>query len=145
MVPYQAESSCGLIKAPAGPFKDCHSLVSPAEYFSHCLYDMCAANGAREILCQSLQAYVAACQAAGGTVRAWRTASFCPFTCPANSHYELCTRSCDFTCAGLFSPAQCTAKCFEGCQCNAGYAFNGETCVSMEGCGCLHDGRYLKV
>uniref|UniRef100_K7FKI2 Fc fragment of IgG binding protein n=1 Tax=Pelodiscus sinensis TaxID=13735 RepID=K7FKI2_PELSI len=128
MVPYQAESSCGLIKAPAGPFKDCHSLVSPAEYFSHCLYDMCAANGAREILCQSLQAYVAACQAAGGTVRAWRTASFCPFTCPANSHYELCTRSCDFTCAGLFSPAQCTAKCFEGCQCNAGYAFNGETC-----------------
>uniref|UniRef100_K7FKH3 Fc fragment of IgG binding protein n=1 Tax=Pelodiscus sinensis TaxID=13735 RepID=K7FKH3_PELSI len=145
MVPYQAESSCGLIKAPAGPFKDCHSLVSPAEYFSHCLYDMCAANGAREILCQSLQAYVAACQAAGGTVRAWRTASFCPFTCPANSHYELCTRSCDFTCAGLFSPAQCTAKCFEGCQCNAGYAFNGETCVSMEGCGCLHDGRYLKA
>ncbi|XP_075763600.1 IgGFc-binding protein-like [Pelodiscus sinensis] len=145
MVPYQAESSCGLIKAPAGPFKDCHSLVSPAEYFSHCLYDMCAANGAREILCQSLQAYVAACQAAGGTVRAWRTASFCPLACPANSHYELCTRSCDFTCAGLSAPAQCTGKCFEGCQCDVGSAADGEACVSMDRCGCMRDGRYLKA
>ncbi|XP_039369198.1 IgGFc-binding protein-like [Mauremys reevesii] len=143
--PYQADSSCGLIKATSGPFKYCHSLVSPTEYFNHCLYDMCAANGAREILCQSIQAYTAACQAAGAIVSAWRTASFCPFTCPANSHYELCTRSCDFTCAGLFSPAQCTAKCFEGCQCDAGYAFNGETCTSMEGCGCVRDGRYIKA
>ncbi|XP_030398777.1 IgGFc-binding protein-like [Gopherus evgoodei] len=143
--PYKVDSSCGLIRATSGPFKYCHSLVSPTEYFNHCLYDMCAANGAREILCQSVQAYTAACQAAGATVSAWRTASFCPFTCPANSHYELCTRSCDFTCAGLFSPAQCTAKCFEGCQCDAGYAFNGETCTSMEGCGCVRDGRYIKA
>ncbi|KAM9114696.1 IgGFc-binding protein [Pangshura tecta] len=143
--PYQVDSSCGLIKATSGPFKYCHSLVSPTEYFNHCLYDMCAANGAREILCQSVQAYVARCQAAGATVSAWRTASFCPFTCPANSHYELCTRSCDFTCAGLSTPAQCTAKCFEGCQCDAGYAFNGETCTSMEGCGCVRDGRYIKA
>ncbi|XP_067399057.1 IgGFc-binding protein-like [Emydura macquarii macquarii] len=143
--PYQIESACGLITATSGPFKDCHSLVSPAEYFNHCLYDMCAAKGAREILCQSVQAYVAACQAAGGTISAWRTVSFCPFTCPANSHYELCTRSCDFTCAGLFAPMQCTGKCFEGCQCDVGYAFNGETCVSLEGCGCMRDGHYIKA
>ncbi|XP_050786923.1 LOW QUALITY PROTEIN: IgGFc-binding protein-like [Gopherus flavomarginatus] len=143
--PYKVDSSCGLIRATSGPFKYCHSLVSPTEYFNHCLYDMCAANGAREILCQSVQAYTAACQAAGATVSAWRTASFCPFTCPTNSHYELCTRSCDFTCAGLSTPAQCTAKCFEGCQCDAGYAFNGETCTSTDRCGCVRDGRYIKA
>ncbi|XP_065430455.1 IgGFc-binding protein-like isoform X2 [Chrysemys picta bellii] len=67
------------------------------------------------------------------------------FTCLANSYYELCTRSCYFTCAGLSTPAQCTAKCFEDCQCNAGYAFNGETCTPTEGCGCVRDGRYIKV
>uniref|UniRef100_A0A8C3SMJ9 Fc fragment of IgG binding protein n=1 Tax=Chelydra serpentina TaxID=8475 RepID=A0A8C3SMJ9_CHESE len=143
--PYQVESACGLIRAASGPFRDCHSLVSPAEYFDHCLYDMCAANGAGETLCQSLQAYAAACQAAGAKIRAWRTASFCPLACPANSHYELCTRSCDFTCAGLSTPAQCTGKCFEGCQCDAGYAADGEGCVSMDRCGCVRDGRYLKV
>ncbi|KAG6924224.1 hypothetical protein G0U57_018026, partial [Chelydra serpentina] len=143
--PYQVESACGLIRAASGPFRDCHSLVSPAEYFDHCLYDMCAANGAGETLCQSLQAYAAACQAAGAKIRAWRTASFCPLACPANSHYELCTRSCDFTCAGLSTPAQCTGKCFEGCQCDAGYAADGEGCVSMDRCGCVRDGRYLKA
>ncbi|CAM4677740.1 unnamed protein product [Lepidochelys olivacea] len=142
--PYQSESSCGLIRATSGPFRDCHSLVTPAKYFNHCLHDMCAANGTGETLCQSLQAYAAACQTAGAKIRAWRTASFCPLACPLNSHYELCTKSCDFTCAGLSAPAQCTWKCFEGCQCNTGYMFDGERCVSMDRCGCMHNGRYIK-
>ncbi|XP_027690223.2 IgGFc-binding protein [Chelonia mydas] len=142
--PYQSESSCGLIRATSGPFRDCHSLVTPAKYFNHCLHDMCAANGTGETLCQSLQAYAAACQTAGAKIRAWRTASFCPLACPLNSHYELCTKSCDFTCAGLSAPAQCTWKCFEGCQCNTGYMFDGEGCVSMDRCGCIHNGRYIK-
>uniref|UniRef100_A0A8C0IRT1 VWFD domain-containing protein n=1 Tax=Chelonoidis abingdonii TaxID=106734 RepID=A0A8C0IRT1_CHEAB len=141
---YQSERSCGLIRATSGPFRDCHSLVSPAKYFNDCLHDMCATNGTGETLCQSLQAYVAACQTTGAKIRAWRTASFCPLACPLNSHYELCTKSCDFTCAGLSAPAQCTQKCFEGCQCNTGYMFDGEECVSMDRCGCMHDGRYIK-
>ncbi|XP_030399072.1 IgGFc-binding protein-like [Gopherus evgoodei] len=142
--PYQSERSCGLIRATSGPFRDCHSLVSPAKYFNHCLHDMCATNGTGETLCQSLQAYAAACQTTGAKIRTWRTASFCPLACPLNSHYELCTTSCDFTCAGLSAPAQCTQKCFEGCQCNTGYMFDGEGCVSMDRCGCMHDGRYIK-
>ena len=75
--PYRPENSCGMILATSGPFKDCHSVVNPAEYFSHCLYDMCAASGSVEALCRSLQAYVAACQEAGVAVGAWRTESFC--------------------------------------------------------------------
>ncbi|XP_059575337.1 IgGFc-binding protein [Alligator mississippiensis] len=142
--PYQAETSCGLIGAPSGPFHACHSHVNPAEYVNYCLYDMCASNGARETLCQSLQAYVTACQEAGAEIGAWRKPSLCPLTCPANSHYELCTKNCDLTCASLTTPPQCTKKCFEGCQCNDGYMSDGEACVSMEKCGCLRDGRYLQ-
>ncbi|XP_053123550.1 IgGFc-binding protein-like [Hemicordylus capensis] len=142
---YEAESSCGMIQSMSGPFKDCHSLVSPAEYFRHCLYDMCAANGAKETLCHSLQAYVAACQLAGAKVGSWRTALFCSLSCPANSHYELCTRSCDFTCAALSAPSQCTGECFEGCQCDTGYVFDGAECVSIDRCGCAYDGRYIKA
>ncbi|KAH0631330.1 hypothetical protein JD844_005618, partial [Phrynosoma platyrhinos] len=123
---YQPESSCGIMQSTSGPFKDCHSLVNPAEYFNSCLYEMCASNGAGETLCQSIQAYVAACQAAGVTIGAWRTNTFCPLTCPSNSHYELCTRTCDFTCTSLSSPGQCTRKCFEGCQCDSGYLFDGD-------------------
>lgn len=75
--PYRPESSCGMIQATSGPFKACHALVDPAEYFDNCLYDMCVADGAGETLCRSIQAYVAACQAAGITIEAWRSDSFC--------------------------------------------------------------------
>ncbi|KFW60843.1 IgGFc-binding protein, partial [Pygoscelis adeliae] len=134
--PYGASDSCGLIRDPAGPFGPCHPRVSPVEYFNHCLHDVCAADGARDVLCHSLQAYAAACQAAGAEISGWRTTTFCPLSCPPHSHYELCTRTCDFTCASLSVPAPCSWTCFEGCQCDDGYLFDGEACVSLEQCGC---------
>ncbi|XP_068280828.1 IgGFc-binding protein-like isoform X2 [Nyctibius grandis] len=143
--PYGAADSCGLIRDPAGPFGPCHPRVSPVEYFNHCLHDLCAAHGARDVLCHGLQAYAAACQAAGAAIGGWRTTTFCPLACPPHSHYELCTRTCDFTCASLTTSTPCSWTCFEGCQCDDGYLFDGETCVSLEQCGCVHQGRYFKV
>ncbi|KFP01601.1 IgGFc-binding protein, partial [Calypte anna] len=57
-------------------------------------------------------------------------------SCPPHSHYELCTRTCDFTCASLSVPPPCSWTCFEGCQCDDGFLFDGEACVSLEQCGC---------
>ncbi|KFU95253.1 IgGFc-binding protein, partial [Chaetura pelagica] len=136
MAPYGANNSCGIIQDPEGPFGPCHPRVSPLEYFGHCLHDVCVADGARHVLCQSLQAYATACQAAGAQIRAWRTAMSCPLSCPPHSHYELCTRTCDFTCASLSVPPPCSWTCFEGCQCDDGFLFDGEACVSLEQCGC---------
>ncbi|NWU73562.1 FCGBP protein, partial [Pterocles burchelli] len=134
--PYGAGDACGLIRDPAGPFGACHPWVSPVEYFHHCLHDVCVADGARDVLCHSLQAYAAACQAAGAEIGAWRTPTFCPLSCPPHSHYELCTRTCDFTCASLSAPTPCSWRCFEGCQCDDGFLFDGAACVSLERCGC---------
>ncbi|NXL68836.1 FCGBP protein, partial [Chordeiles acutipennis] len=129
-------TSCGLIRDPEGPFGSCHPRVSPVEYFNHCLHDVCVANGAHDVFCHSLQAYAAACQAAGAEIGAWRTIASCPPSCPPHSHYELCTRTCDFTCSSLSVSTPCSWTCFEGCQCDDGFLFDGETCVSMEQCGC---------
>uniref|UniRef100_A0A8C3K2I5 VWFD domain-containing protein n=1 Tax=Calidris pygmaea TaxID=425635 RepID=A0A8C3K2I5_9CHAR len=138
--------SCHLIRDPQGPFGSCHLRVNPGEYLEQCLHDVCAAGGeATEVLCHSLQAYATACQATGATIGHWRTAHFCPLSCPPHSHYELCTCTCDFTCASLSVPTPCSWKCFEGCQCDDGFLFDGEACVSLEKCGCLHRGRYVKV
>ncbi|XP_058017549.1 IgGFc-binding protein-like, partial [Ahaetulla prasina] len=100
---YEAENFCGMIPSKTGPFIDCHSLVNPEQYFEHCLNEACTTNEVQESLCRSLQAYVAACQASGAKIRAWRSSSFCPLTCPAHSHYEPCTRTCDSTCALIYS------------------------------------------
>ncbi|XP_070620088.1 IgGFc-binding protein-like [Erythrolamprus reginae] len=139
---YEAENLCGMIPSKRGPFVDCHSWVNPAEYFENCLMEACTN---RESLCRSLQAYVAACQASGAKIRAWRSSSFCPLTCPAHSHYEKCTRTCDSTCASLSAPSQCSGNCFEGCQCDEDYVFDGSQCVAMKQCGCTYDGAYLKI
>ncbi|XP_018429293.1 PREDICTED: IgGFc-binding protein-like [Nanorana parkeri] len=113
---YKAKSSCGIITDPAGPFKSCHSTVNPNDYFGYCTYDACAVDGKDNIVCKSIQAYVAACHTFGVTISSWRTAAFCPFFCPANSHYELCTRTCDNTCSSLTASTKCTYRCFEGCE-----------------------------
>ncbi|KYO24643.1 hypothetical protein Y1Q_0021927 [Alligator mississippiensis] len=144
MAPYLAETSCGLIPATSGPFASCHSLVNPNHYFNHCVHDMCVASGTQETLCQNLQAYAAACQVVGAQIRAWRSSTFCPLLCPEWSHYEPCTHSCAFTCASLAHPVQCTQRCYEGCQCDDGFLFDGDKCVFPETCGCFHDRRYIR-
>ncbi|XP_075135251.1 IgGFc-binding protein-like [Leptodactylus fuscus] len=141
--PFKATSSCGMITNPSGPFKACHSKISPDEYFNFCIYDSCATDGKDDIVCKSLQAYAAACHALGVTIATWRTPAFCPMSCPTNSHYELCTRTCEQTCSGLTAPMKCTDKCFEGCECNAGFVLDGEQCVTADKCGCAFNGKYL--
>ncbi|XP_070620022.1 IgGFc-binding protein-like [Erythrolamprus reginae] len=136
---------CEKIQSKTGPFKNCHALVSPTDYYRFCLHDMCLSNGEGSTLCQSLQAYTAACQLAGANVGLWREHGFCDLPCPAHSHYEVCTRSCDFTCAALSARTHCTGECFEGCQCDDGYLFDGEECVPMSKCGCTYEGRYIKA
>uniref|UniRef100_A0A3B3ZMR6 VWFD domain-containing protein n=1 Tax=Periophthalmus magnuspinnatus TaxID=409849 RepID=A0A3B3ZMR6_9GOBI len=137
--------SCGIISAPNGPFKACHSKIDPAAYVSHCVFDVCAMDGNKGTLCNSVLAYALACQSAGAQIQSWRTESFCPALCPKNSHYELCADTCSVTCANLMHPVSCSNTCFEGCQCDQGFVFDGIQCVSMDNCGCEHNGRYLTV
>ncbi|NXE29679.1 FCGBP protein, partial [Ardeotis kori] len=142
--PAAAPGPCGVLAEPTGPFAGCHGVVAPHEHVAACAQERCGRTD-QESLCQSLQAYAAACQAAGGQLGEWRAAAECPLPCPPNSHYELCTRTCDHTCAGLSAPAPCTQRCFEGCQCDAGFFFNGAECVPADSCGCLYHGRYFEV
>ncbi|XP_069497205.1 IgGFc-binding protein-like [Ambystoma mexicanum] len=142
--PFKTDTKCGMITAREGPFRNCHHLVSPTLFYSSCLYDTCAASGTQGALCSSLQAYVAACQDAGADIQAWREAASCPLSCPANSHYKINTYTCDFTCSALRGQTKWRDQSYEGCECDAGYAFDGDTCVPGNDCGCLYKGRYQK-
>lgn len=74
---YRTPDSCGMISAPNGPFKACHSEIDPAPYMSNCVFDVCAVNGIMETLCDSVQAYVLACQGVGVKIQPWRNSTFC--------------------------------------------------------------------
>ncbi|XP_068098405.1 IgGFc-binding protein-like [Hyperolius riggenbachi] len=140
---YTTTSSCGMITDSNGPFKACQAIVNPQPYFSSCIYDAVLSSGNVISLCMSLQAYATVCQRAGVSISNWRTQNFCPLTCPVNSHYELCTRTCDNSCYELSSEIRCSDTCVEGCASDPGFLYDGETCVSAEKCGCVFDGRYL--
>uniref|UniRef100_H2NYU0 Fc gamma binding protein n=1 Tax=Pongo abelii TaxID=9601 RepID=H2NYU0_PONAB len=143
--PYESNEACGQLRNPQGPFATCQAVLSPSEYFRQCVYDLCAQKGDKAFLCRSLAAYTAACQAAGMTVKPWRTDSFCPLQCPAHSHYSICTRTCQGSCAALSGLTGCTTRCFEGCECDDRFLLSQGVCIPVQDCGCTHNGRYLPV
>ncbi|XP_029433312.1 IgGFc-binding protein-like [Rhinatrema bivittatum] len=141
---FRNDNFCGILKRSNGPFSACYATVSPDVYFSNCIYDLCMGTGDNKILCHNIQSYVTACQAAGITIQPWRSESFCPLACPANSQYKVCADTCTMTCAGLNDPAQCPTSCAEGCECNDGFFFDGQQCIPIENCGCFESGKYYR-
>uniref|UniRef100_A0A3B4ADD7 VWFD domain-containing protein n=1 Tax=Periophthalmus magnuspinnatus TaxID=409849 RepID=A0A3B4ADD7_9GOBI len=139
---------CGIITAPKGPFSECHSKLDPQPYFDDCVFDVCASNGEGKVLCDSVAPYAFNCHMAGVDVKSWRSPFFCRecFTmkCPAHSHYEVCADSCSVACSGLTELVQCPISCTEGCQCDTGFLFNGQTCVKESECGCYDQGKTYK-
>uniref|UniRef100_A0A3Q2CH05 Fc gamma binding protein n=2 Tax=Cyprinodon variegatus TaxID=28743 RepID=A0A3Q2CH05_CYPVA len=142
---YRKPDSCGIISAADGPFKACHSKIDPAVYVSNCVFDVCATDGNKDTLCDSIQAYALACHSEGIQIQPWRSKSFCPASCPPHSHYEVCADTCERTCASFLQQVKCSERCFEGCQCDEGFVSDGIQCVPLDKCGCVHNGRYLTV
>ncbi|KAK6478052.1 zonadhesin-like [Huso huso] len=136
--------NCGRINDTQGPFRDCISVVDPHPYLQSCVYDMCRYEGLQQALCDQLQAFTAACLSAGAPVHNWRGPSFCPLSCPPDSHYSLCASVCPQSCPGTAPPAGCSEEgCVEGCECDPGFLLSDGRCVPLSNCGCVDkEGSY---
>ncbi|KAK2830490.1 hypothetical protein Q5P01_018421 [Channa striata] len=139
------EEKCAIITESTGPFAACHNVIDPQPYFRDCVYDVCMAKDEQGMLCHSVAAYMLDCQNFGVKIPNWRSASFCPFKCGANSHYEICVLPCASPCPGLDEIITCTATCVEGCACDNNHSFNGTGCVSTDQCSCYYNGHTYKV
>ncbi|XP_053087229.1 IgGFc-binding protein-like [Pangasianodon hypophthalmus] len=140
------EKDCSIITNPEGPFAACHSVINPESYFRDCVYDVCMSEGDQHMLCHSVAAYMTDCQTFGVKVKNWRTPTFCPLTCPANSVYEICAKACDTPCPGLSGVMKCNIQtCAEGCMCEPGFFNNGTGCITADQCGCYENGRTYKI
>ncbi|XP_028437147.1 IgGFc-binding protein [Perca flavescens] len=107
------------------------------------LFDLCSTDDTQKVLCLVLEAYAAACQNAQIQIGEWRNSTFCPVSCPLNSHYKSCGSACPATCEDPFSARSCILACLETCQCDPGFVLDGDTCVPLSQCGCTHNGyRY---
>eukprot|EP00062_Callorhinchus_milii_P025595 gi/632986747/ref/XP_007910409.1/ PREDICTED: IgGFc-binding protein-like [Callorhinchus milii] len=136
---YEGPAYCGILVDPFGPFAACHYKIDPMSFFNDCVYDMCELDGSKTELCDALEAYVNECQQRNITIDSWRNSTFCPLTCPPNSHYEPCTSACPATCLNP-TPPSCDLPCVEGCQCDKGFVLSGDQCVPKKQCGCFYNG-----
>ncbi|XP_062302060.1 IgGFc-binding protein-like [Osmerus eperlanus] len=139
------EKDCSIITDANGPFAVCHKVINPDSYFKDCVFDTCMAMGDRIMLCNSINAYMSDCQNFGVNILKWRTPTFCPFSCPANSHYQVCAETCSSPCPGLSNAISCPSTCAEACACDSGFYFNGTGCVGLEQCSCYSDGHTFKI
>ncbi|XP_056237753.1 IgGFc-binding protein-like [Seriola aureovittata] len=144
LVRYQQGSYCGIISDKSGPFRQCHSKLDHKPFLNDCVFDLCMYQGHASALCNSLSAFSTSCQDAGAKVESWRTEQFCPASCGANSHYEVCAQPCQLTCSGLTPPEGCddSAPCTEGCVCDDGFMLSDDKCVPLAECGCQYEGQY---
>ncbi|XP_053165007.1 zonadhesin-like [Hemicordylus capensis] len=141
----QSSRFCGLILDVTGPFRHCHGALDPTGHFTGCLYDQCALHLDPGSLCRSLQSYADACQSLGVPIETWRNATFCPVSCPPNSHYESCGTACPGTCVDPSAPSTCGLPCTEACICDSGFLLYDGSCVSSRQCGCWHEGKHYPV
>ncbi|KAL8188327.1 UNVERIFIED_CONTAM: hypothetical protein K2H54_065656, partial [Gekko kuhli] len=141
----QSSAFCGLLTNAAGPFRDCHGTLDPTSHFTSCLYDQCELHLDPDSLCKSLQSYADACRSLGVRVGSWRNNTFCPISCPTNSHYESCASPCPATCVDPAAPSTCSLPCVEACVCDSGFLLNNGQCVPSQHCGCWHEGKHYPV
>ncbi|MEE6482046.1 hypothetical protein FKM82_013131 [Ascaphus truei] len=138
---YEAEDFCGLLVKVNGPFSLCHAVIDVKVYLDICVYDICANDGYRQTLVQSLKAYADACQREGVSIREWRLIIGFSLVCPENSQYQLCGNACPTTCLEPKGPAECQQLCVETCQCNTGFVLSKGSCIPLDRCGCIFKGQ----
>nr|XP_046255484.1 IgGFc-binding protein-like isoform X2 [Scatophagus argus] len=131
------------IWSPQNPFYLCREVVSYSKISTAVsIFDLCSGKDTQKALCLILEAYAAACQNAQIQIGEWRNSTFCPMSCPLNSHYKSCGTACPATCQEPFSSRPCTLACVETCQCDPGFVLEGDTCVLLSQCGCSHNGYH---
>ncbi|XP_072878775.1 mucin-2 [Chlorocebus sabaeus] len=130
----------------AEAFADCQDLVPLEPYLRACQQDRCRCPGGDTCICSTVAEFSRQCSHAGGQPGNWRTATFCPKTCPGNLVYLESGSPCMDTCSHLEVSSLCEEHHMDGCFCPEGTVYDdigGSGCIPVSQCHCrLHEHLY---
>ncbi|XP_040607306.1 mucin-5B [Mesocricetus auratus] len=144
-----AQEWCSKLTESSGIFSACHATVSPAPFYSNCLFDTCNCEKSEDCMCAALSSYVHACAAKGVLLSGWRDGVCSKYmnNCPQNKSYSYAVSTCEPTCRSL-SEADVTCGIsfvpVDGCTCPEGTFLNDKGhCVRDEECPCFFHGTVV--
>ncbi|XP_040893366.1 von Willebrand factor [Toxotes jaculatrix] len=137
-------SRCSVLQT-SSVFQHCAHLVSPDAFLLLCQEEAChcGLKDGEDCYCPILLEYARTCHAHGILLRGWLEESQCFPKCPIGMQYSECTKSCSTTCHSLNIQEVCKEECVDGCTCPVGKVLDGNRCVEVSQCSCVHMGRHF--
>eukprot|EP00064_Thunnus_orientalis_P004368 superscaffoldBa00000394_g4379 len=137
-------SGCSVLQT-SSVFLHCAHLVSPEAFLLLCEGEACHCEkgGGEDCYCPILLEYARTCHAHGMLLHGWLEESQCFPKCPIGMQYSECTKSCSTTCHSLNIQEVCKEECTDGCTCPVGKVLDGNRCVEVSQCSCVHMGRHF--
>lgn len=138
-----ALASCASLMS--GPFEACHNVVDVDPFYRACTFDYCACASvsmAQDGACGAIADYARMCAKAGVQIDLSEVAECMP-SCPGQTVWNQCAPQSQLEC-GKNSTTEAT--CIEGCYCPEGLMLDrdGDTCVNVDQCTCIHDGEFVE-
>uniref|UniRef100_A0A3Q4B0E0 von Willebrand factor n=1 Tax=Mola mola TaxID=94237 RepID=A0A3Q4B0E0_MOLML len=137
-------SGCSVLQASSA-FLHCAHLVAPEAFLVLCQEEAChcGQRDGEDCYCPILLEYARTCHAHGILLHGWLEESQCFPRCPIGMVYSECTKSCSTTCHSLNIQEICKEECVDGCTCPVGKVLDGNRCVEVSQCSCVHMGRHF--
>ncbi|XP_076589526.1 von Willebrand factor [Chaetodon auriga] len=137
-------SGCSVLQT-SSVFLHCAHLVSPEAFLLLCQEEACHCDqrDGEDCYCPILMEYARTCHAHGILLSGWPEESQCYPKCPIGMQYSECTKSCSTTCHSLNIQEVCKEDCVDGCTCPVGKVLDGNHCVEVSQCSCVHMGRHF--
>ncbi|KAG7521790.1 von Willebrand factor [Solea senegalensis] len=137
-------SSCSMLQT-SSVFLHCAHVVAPEAFLLLCQEEACHCDrkGGEDCYCPILLEYARTCHAHGILLQGWQEESQCFPKCPIGMQYSECTKSCSTTCHSLNIQEVCKEECVDGCTCPVGKVLDGNRCVEVSQCSCVHMGRHF--